>query len=86
MGFPIHGRTAPSTFQVVYPFQFVVTGVGFHDPTVDGEPKSGINSPVESLLVENPIIYKVLAPSQMVHDFFHQQYQLGKLVEFLNLN
>ena len=45
----------PSTLQVVYPFQFVVTGVRFHDPTVDG-----INPANQLRLLVYPIIYKVL--------------------------
>ena len=42
--------------------------------TVDGNQKSGINSPVE-VGSWNPLIYTVFAPSQLVvWDFFHQQY------------
>ena len=37
--------------------------------TVDGNQKSGINSPVEGQVVY-PIIYRVLAPSQVVQDFW----------------
>ena len=37
-------------------------------------PWNPVNSPVEGQVVY-PIIYKVLAPSQVVQEFFHQQYQ-----------
>ena len=39
--------------------------------TVDGTLKSGVH---QLRLVVYPIVYRALAPSQVVQDFFHQQY------------
>ena len=43
---------------------------------LDGNTVDGRNPDNQLRLVVFPIIYKVLAPSQVVQDFFHQQYVL----------
>ena len=54
----------------------IFTEVPSDGPSVNG--RNPGNSPVEvGTLYVCHIIYKVLGPSQVVQDFFHQEYQVG---------
>ena len=59
-------QLTPKYLYITYNFMnFLVFLKG--ETTVDGR------NPAPVDMVKNPIIYRVLAPSQLMQDFFHQQ-------------